>query len=61
MRNRPINDLNKCSVNGCDGQTAVIVSKKIGEDKIMFGYCEFHSIVSATFFPHTNSRVEIRV
>ena len=60
MYEYPVNDLNKCSVRNCDKHTTVIVLKKIGDGKAMFGYCSFHSIVSATFF-HSPARKEIRV
>ncbi len=56
----PVNDLNKCSVKDCDSDSSVLVQKKMGEEKITFGYCAFHSIISATFFA-TPDRKEIRV
>lgn len=58
----PVNDLNRCSVKGCTGQSAVIIEKKYGEERMMFGYCSFHSIVSATFFAeNAEHRREIRI
>lgn len=56
MKNYPINDLNKCSVRFCRGNTATIIQKKIGDERIMFGYCEFHSMISATRFPEKANR-----
>jgi hypothetical protein len=50
MRSYPINDLNKCSVKNCLGKTVTIIQKTIGTEKIMFGYCEFHSMISETIF-----------
>lgn len=59
MRNYPINDLNKCSVRFCNGATVTIIQRKIGDEKIMYGYCEFHSVISATRFPEKADRKRI--
>lgn len=61
MNKLPVNDLNVCSVKNCAKQSVVIVQKRMGEEKVMFGYCAFHSIISATFFALTPGRKEIRV
>ena len=59
MKAHPIHDLNKCSVKGCDNQSDVIVQRKIGDERMVFGYCLFHSVISATFFPNRTNRIEI--
>ena len=61
MRLIPVGDLNYCSVKDCDKKSVVIVQKKMGEEKVSFGYCAFHGVISATFFALTPGRKEIRV
>lgn len=56
----PIKDLNKCSVLGCPGPSETIIQKVIGDRKMIFGYCRFHAIISATFFSRTE-KDEIRL
>ena len=59
LRNYPITDLNVCSVRGCIGQSTSIIQKRIGEEYMLYGYCEFHSIISETFFTNPNDRIVI--
>ena len=59
MRAYPINDLQICSVRNCRGQTVTIIRKTIGEEQMMYGYCDFHSVISATFFSPNTNRTEI--
>jgi hypothetical protein len=56
----PIKDLNECSVLGCNGQSETIIQKVIGDRKMIFGYCRFHAIISATFFSRS-AKDEIRL
>jgi len=56
MRKHPINDLNKCSVKGCLGRTVTIIQKTIGNERLMFGYCEFHNMISETMFSAQEQR-----
>lgn len=60
MNNVPVNDLNHCSVEHCNNETSVLIQKRIGDVKLMFGYCPFHGIVAATFFQYPG-RKEIKV
>lgn len=57
----PVKNLNHCAVKDCRGESSVIIEKKYGEERMMFGYCQFHAIVSATFFTHSKHRQEIRI
>jgi hypothetical protein len=57
MRSYPITDLQICSVRFCSGRTEVIIQKTIGNEKMMFGYCRFHGVVSDTLFPETAKRM----
>lgn len=56
MRNYPINDLNVCSVKLCHGRTVTIIQKTIGNERVMYGYCEFHSMISSGMFPQSEER-----
>jgi hypothetical protein len=59
MRSYPIQDLKSCSVRGCESGTEVIIQKTFGTENLLFGYCQFHAIISTTFFQATESRVII--
>lgn len=59
---RPINELNLCSFRGCNSISEVLVERLVGDKKMMFGYCEFHSIIAATLFSKkAYYRIEIHV
>lgn len=62
MHYHPVTELTFCSFRGCKAESEVIIQRLIGDHKMMFGYCQFHSIIAATLFSERSYyRIEIHV
>lgn len=61
MEVHPINQLNLCSFRGCGKDSEILVERLVGGKMVIYGYCTFHGIISATFFSAVEYRKEIRV
>lgn len=61
MEPNPLNQLNLCSFRGCGKDSEVLVERLVGGKLVIYGYCQFHGIISATFFSVRKYRKVIRV